>query len=425
MRKLVLVLLAFPMLVMGQDAPFECDNNYGECGTPEMSGGGQGGGGSILIANTDLGDTYQSADDYDDDGVEDSYDNCPRKPNSEQFDGDGDGVGDLCDNCRNTHNLNQWDLDGDGRGDLCDEDLDDDGVANVVDNCPMVYNADQSNVDNDLDGDACDRDIDGDGLDNLTDPCPMLEGEPTDAAELCAPDLDGDGVPEYGFSSDNCPNVHNPEQWDADLDGAGDACDPDLDGDGILNTTDNCNGVFNSDQIDLDRDGRGDEGCDEHYCYVVFGDVDNCLDPEAVPKVYSPNVAANTGDLITLRIFSNRPESTVNYTWSVKERMGGSRDTVRNPVGSSSDHVLFEHKVGERPTFTPRIPGKYVLNLSAEFDEGLIVQHDVEIYVGGTAIPEDEMSGCSVSPGSSNPTIPLLVLAFCIFTSVRIRNRRI
>ena len=24
---------------MGQDAPFECDNNYGDCGTPEMSGG--------------------------------------------------------------------------------------------------------------------------------------------------------------------------------------------------------------------------------------------------------------------------------------------------------------------------------------------------------------------------------------------------
>ena len=30
--------------------PFECDNNFGECGTPEQSGGGCGcGGGSILI----------------------------------------------------------------------------------------------------------------------------------------------------------------------------------------------------------------------------------------------------------------------------------------------------------------------------------------------------------------------------------------
>ena len=128
MNKIVIVLLMLPMAVMGQEAPYECDNNYGECGTPETSGGGNsGGGGSILIANTDLGDTYQSADDYDDDGVEDSYDNCPRVPNSEQFDSDGDGVGDLCDNCRDTHNLNQWDLDSDGSGDLCDSDMDGDG----------------------------------------------------------------------------------------------------------------------------------------------------------------------------------------------------------------------------------------------------------------------------------------------------------
>ena len=33
-------------------------------------GGGGGGGGAILINNTDLGDTYQRADDFDDDGIE-------------------------------------------------------------------------------------------------------------------------------------------------------------------------------------------------------------------------------------------------------------------------------------------------------------------------------------------------------------------
>ena len=52
----------------GEAPPFECDNNFGACGTPEMSGGGGGGGGgSVLIAFTDLGDTYQNADDFDDD----------------------------------------------------------------------------------------------------------------------------------------------------------------------------------------------------------------------------------------------------------------------------------------------------------------------------------------------------------------------
>ena len=147
LRFLTTTLLIFPLVTLAQDAPFECDNNYGECGTPEMSGGGAAGGGAILIINTDLGDTYQSADDYDDDGVEDSYDNCPRKPNADQFDSDGDSVGDMCDNCRDTHNLNQWNLDGDALGDLCDPDMDGDNVLNNVDNCLRRHNTSQSDLD--------------------------------------------------------------------------------------------------------------------------------------------------------------------------------------------------------------------------------------------------------------------------------------
>ena len=66
---------------------YECDNNFGDCGTPNQSGGG---GGSVLIANTDLGDTYQYADDYDDDGIEDPSDNCLRIGNPDQLDRDAD-----------------------------------------------------------------------------------------------------------------------------------------------------------------------------------------------------------------------------------------------------------------------------------------------------------------------------------------------
>ena len=68
--KLVIGIAAAFMLPMNafaqdgdQSAPFECDNNFDQCGTPEVSGGGGGGGGgSILIANTDLGDSYQHGD---------------------------------------------------------------------------------------------------------------------------------------------------------------------------------------------------------------------------------------------------------------------------------------------------------------------------------------------------------------------------
>lgn len=117
---------------------YECDNNFEECGTPDQSGGG-GGGGIVLIANTDLGDTYQHADDYDDDGAEDSTDNCMRLANPYQLDMDGDGIGDMCDNCLEFYNPMQEDNDGDGHGDFCDDDIDNDQILNKDDECPLHW----------------------------------------------------------------------------------------------------------------------------------------------------------------------------------------------------------------------------------------------------------------------------------------------
>ncbi len=59
---------------------------------------------------------------------------------------------------------------------------------------------------------------------------------------------------------DNCQNVVNPDQADADGDGRGDACDDD-DDDGVLDVMDNCPTIANPGQSDADRDGRGD-ACD-------------------------------------------------------------------------------------------------------------------------------------------------------------------
>lgn len=128
------------MINLSYGQSYECDNNFGDCGTPHQSGGGgQGGGGSILISNTDLGDTYQHADDYDDDGIEDSSDNCIRIQNPDQLDRDGDGSGDACDNCMSDWNKDQLDTDGDGEGDICDEDDDDDGFEDYEDDCPLHW----------------------------------------------------------------------------------------------------------------------------------------------------------------------------------------------------------------------------------------------------------------------------------------------
>ena len=118
---------------------FECDNNFSDCGTPEQSGGGGGGKGSVLIANTDLGDSYQNSDDYDDDGIEDPSDNCMRDYNPQQLDSDADTIGDMCDNCISTWNLYQDDSDGDGYGDACDNDIDGDDILNSADTCPYQW----------------------------------------------------------------------------------------------------------------------------------------------------------------------------------------------------------------------------------------------------------------------------------------------
>ena len=120
---------------------FECDNNFGDCGTPERSGGG-GGGGSVLISNTEWGDTHQNADDFDDDGVEDSSDNCIRISNPYQTEREGDGSGDSCDNCLNVWNQDQQDTDGNGYGDSCDNDDDGDGIEDYEDICPLNWGND-------------------------------------------------------------------------------------------------------------------------------------------------------------------------------------------------------------------------------------------------------------------------------------------
>lgn len=388
--------------------PYECDDNFGECGTPQQSGGGCGcGGGSILINNTDLGDTYQYADDYDDDGHEDPFDNCPFVPNRDQADDDGDLVGTGCDNCPNDANEDQSDIDGDGTGDACDGDKDGDGVANGGDLCPTVPDPEQEDADKDGQGDACDEDMDGDGVNNLEDNCPLVpnpgqaDDDPGKFGDACDKDADGDGIRDV---SDNCRSVSNYEQDDEDEDGMGDICDFDMDGDGIANRLDNCQLLGNADQLDLDRDGLGD-GCDDVYCYVVMGDVENCLNPNDAFKIYSPNLTANTGDTVRMRLFANRVNQPMRYTWTVTKAPSSSSATIDNPIGAASISTPYEyHYLQDRVvTFVPDKPGRYEIRVRAElvWDDDITgesgVQAETYSIIDAQGEPLDS-GACSTAP---------------------------
>jgi hypothetical protein len=389
------LLAALPVLAQTDG---ECGTGY--CGTPKNNGGGGGGGGggAILVNNTDIGVTYSTSDDYDGDGIEDDFDNCPFRPNGDQADSDGDGVGDVCDNCKYAANKDQMDTDADGIGDVCDPDIDNDGVLNAADNCPLVPNKSQVDTDKDGLGDACDPDIDNDGIPNKDDPCPFLAN-----ATVCPDgDADGDGVLD---AVDNCPLTSNPKQTDTDGDGLGDNCDPDADGDGIVNGMDNCMLTPNPGQEDADHDGVGD-ACDTYFCLVVAKNPDptQCLDPKNVFQIVgAPRVTARTGETINLSLYANRQGVNVNFTWSVLGQPSGSGDTVKNPVGTASCGNGYEchpDNADKRPVLIPRHPGEYTLTLTADLAEADTlypsVQH-AETTLPVTVTGADKGGGCAIS----------------------------
>ncbi len=402
---------------LAQDDPYECDDRFAPCGTPDQSGGGGGGGGggSVLIANTDLGVTYQNADDYDDDGIEDPYDNCPWVRNPDQIDDDGDGVGTSCDNCPVQTNTDQGNLDGDIWGDLCDLDTDGDGIDDSVDLCRTRPDPLQIDTDGDQQGDACDPDIDGDGVPNLEDNCAMVANpDQSDSVadgwgDACDDDDDSDGIRN---THDNCPYVANFDQADLDQDGSGDLCDADVDGDALVDALDNCPRVPNPDQLDRDRDGAG-EACDDRYCYVVFDQAETCLDPEDPFRIHAPDAAAWPGQSARLRLFANHADQAMSYAYTVVDAPRGSRSVVENPIGKTSTSSPFEYHYDDarEARFTPDKPGLYIIRVVATLEGDDMVtgvpQARSEAFLTVVGLEEAKGGGCQTAPAMGWLFLPL------------------
>jgi uncharacterized protein (TIGR03382 family) len=441
MRKLMTVValggLLTAAVALVPTVSYAQDGNGGECsgglcGTPEQSGGGCGCGCgcSILIAQTDLGDTYQNSDDFDNDGIEDDFDNCAFAANIDQTDADGDGVGDGCDNCQRFANLDQLDIDGDNLGDLCDDDMDGDNLANDSDLCQAVANPIQSDTDGDGMGDACDTDMDNDGVANLTDNCPLgfnpEQGDPQNIAD-CDTDLDLDGVLD---TRDSCPTVYNLDQLDTDLDLQGDACDPDNDDDGVQDVRDNCPVLANPDQFDSDRDGIGQD-CDPRFCYMVGGptlggDEENCLDPEATLTAYTPSLDITTGEKVMPRLYVNRESRALRYTWSIIRRPGGSEATIDNPEGAVRLSTPYEYHYldGAQPSFVADEPGEYRVRLTVElaFPDDLYPSNNIAQYEADYAVTGQSV-GCSTT-GNPASGASASILAALVGLALAFRRRK-
>ena len=151
---------------------------------------------------------------------------------------------------------------------------------NALSRSAYIWNDGRNGVDQDIFFEvatSCAPDSDGDGIPDPMDNCPFV----FNPAQV---DTDGDGV---GDDCDNCKIVFNPDQADADADGAGDLCDncppfanpgqADSDGDGIGDACDNCMLVANPGQVDSDGDGVGD-ACDNCVTVANSGQLDSDSD---------------------------------------------------------------------------------------------------------------------------------------------------
>ena len=108
------------------------------------------------------------------------------------------------------------------------QDSDNDGICDATDNCPDTANPDQLDENANGVGDLCENGCAFEAGTACDDGDPCTINDEYDANCNCIgsiSDTDGDGICDV---EDNCPDMANPDQTDADNNGIGDACDSPL-----------------------------------------------------------------------------------------------------------------------------------------------------------------------------------------------------